>query len=122
MRRREIAAEPDTVSRPAIKIIALSVRASPLVYFLISVYVYCRVCILLILTRGLVVVDIDALQLQIRGATVVAQGVDSMLVGDDLPELPTRKFQSLQRSFGLVLQHSAFCRILGVFSANSLPD
>lgn len=59
-------------------------------------------CILL--TRGLVVVDVDALQLQIRGATVVAQGVDSMLVGDDLPELPTRKFQSLLRV------HIAFSR------------
>jgi hypothetical protein len=35
----------------------------------------------------LVVVDFDALQLEFGGSVVVARGFDSMLVGDDLPEL-----------------------------------
>merc|ERR1719324_2075618 len=38
-------------------------------------------------TRGLVVVDVDALQLQVRVPVVGARGVDAMLVRDDLPEL-----------------------------------
>lgn len=111
--------QPDTSqpSRgPAIKIIALGARLSPFSqHQCLLVCLLPRVCVdvCILLTRGLVVVDVDALQLQIRGATVVAQGVDSMLVGDDLPELPTRKFQSLLRV------HIAFSRR---FSTNSLPD
>ena len=38
-------------------------------------------------TGGLIVVDIDAFQLKLRGAVVGAGGVDAVLVGDDLPEL-----------------------------------
>ena len=38
-------------------------------------------------TGGLVVVDIDALQLEIGVAVVSAGGVDAMLIGDDFPEL-----------------------------------
>ena len=38
-------------------------------------------------TAGLVVVDIDALQLQVGVAVVGAGGVDPVLVRDDLPEL-----------------------------------
>lgn len=40
-----------------------------------------------VLTGGLVVVDTDALQLQVRVAHIVATGVYAMLVADDLPEL-----------------------------------
>ena len=36
---------------------------------------------------GLIVVDVDALELQISGALVGAGGVDAVLVRDDLPEL-----------------------------------
>ena len=36
---------------------------------------------------GLVVVDVDALQLEVGGSDVGAGGVDSMFVGNDLPEL-----------------------------------
>ena len=35
----------------------------------------------------LVVVDLDALELEFRGADVVAGGIDSVLVGNDFPEL-----------------------------------
>jgi hypothetical protein len=38
---------------------------------------------------GLVVVDVDALQLQVGVAMVGARGVDAVLVGDNLPELGT---------------------------------
>ena len=38
-------------------------------------------------TAGLVVVHIDALQLQVAVAVVGAGGVDAMLVRDNLPEL-----------------------------------
>ena len=37
--------------------------------------------------RRLVVVDVDALELEVRVAVVRARGVDAVLVGDDLPEL-----------------------------------
>ncbi len=37
--------------------------------------------------RGLIVVDIDALQLQVWVAVVGARGVNAVLVRDDLPEL-----------------------------------
>ena len=37
--------------------------------------------------RGLVVVDLDPLELQVGGALVIAGAVDAMLVRDDLPEL-----------------------------------
>ena len=40
-------------------------------------------------TSGFVVVDVDSLELEIRVAVVGASGVDSVLVGDDLPELST---------------------------------
>ena len=36
---------------------------------------------------GLVVVNIDPLQLKVRGASIGAGGVDAMLIRDDLPEL-----------------------------------
>ena len=36
---------------------------------------------------GLVVVDIDPLKLELRGAGVGASGVDTVLIRDDLPEL-----------------------------------
>ena len=39
------------------------------------------------LTGGLIVVDVDALQLQIGVAVVGAGGVNAVLVGDHLPEL-----------------------------------
>lgn len=39
------------------------------------------------LTRSLVVVDADTLQLQVRVSHIVATGVDSVLITDDLPEL-----------------------------------
>ena len=38
-------------------------------------------------SSGLVVVDIDPLQLEIRGSGVGASGVDAVLVGDYFPEL-----------------------------------
>jgi len=40
---------------------------------------------------GLVVVDVDTLQLEVGGSDVGAGGVDSMLVGNDLPELERNK-------------------------------
>lgn len=40
-----------------------------------------------LLTSGLVVVDVDTLELQVAVAVVSAGGVDAMLVGDHLPEL-----------------------------------
>ena len=41
---------------------------------------------------GLIVVDVDALELELGGAMVGAGGVDAVLVGDDFPELEERKF------------------------------
>ena len=38
-------------------------------------------------TRGLVVVDLDALELEVRVAVVGTRRVDPLLVGDDFPEL-----------------------------------
>ena len=38
---------------------------------------------------GLIVVDVDPLQLELGGAGVGAGGVDAVLVRDDLPELQT---------------------------------
>lgn len=43
-----------------------------------------------VLTGGLIVVDADALQLQIRVPHVVATGVDAVLITDDFPELQGR--------------------------------
>ena len=40
-----------------------------------------------VLTAGIVVVDVDALQLQLRRAHVVAVRVDAVFVRDHLPEL-----------------------------------
>jgi hypothetical protein len=40
-------------------------------------------------TRGLVVVDVDALQLEVGVAMVGASGVDAVFVGDNLPKLGT---------------------------------
>lgn len=40
-----------------------------------------------VLTGGLIVVDTDAFQLQVRVPHIVAAGVYAMLVTDDLPEL-----------------------------------
>ena len=36
---------------------------------------------------GLVIVDVDPLQLEVGGASVGAGGVDAVLIRDDLPEL-----------------------------------
>ena len=38
-------------------------------------------------STGLVVVDVDALELEVRGAIVVARWLNAVLVGDNLPEL-----------------------------------
>lgn len=43
-------------------------------------------------TAGLVIINVDAFQLQLRLAVVGAIGLDAVLVGDDLPELNS-KFQ-----------------------------
>ena len=40
---------------------------------------------------GLVVVHIDPLKLELRGAGVSASGVDTVLIRDDFPELQGRK-------------------------------
>lgn len=45
----------------------------------------------------LVVVDIDALVLQIRFAMIVAIGIDAMLVRDDLPELEEKEKEKKRR-------------------------
>ena len=36
-------------------------------------------------SSGLIEVDVDALQLEVRVSVVGAGGVDSVLIGDDLP-------------------------------------
>ena len=46
-----------------------------------------------ILTGGLIVVDVDPLQLEVRITVVCAGGVNAVLIGDHLPEL-----QPLQNS------------------------
>ena len=38
---------------------------------------------------GLIVVDVDPLQLELRGPSIGASGVDAVLIRDDLPELET---------------------------------
>ena len=43
-------------------------------------------------TAGLVVVDIDPLQLELGGAGVGTGGVDTVLIGDDFPELQGQKY------------------------------
>ena len=40
---------------------------------------------------GLVVVNVDPLELEVRGSAVGAGGVDTVLVRDDLPELNKEK-------------------------------
>ena len=45
---------------------------------------------------GLIVVDVDALELEVGGADVGAGGVDAVLVGDDFPELGGTK-KTLQK-------------------------
>ena len=50
----------------------------------------------------LVVVDLDALELEFRGADVVAGGIDSVLVGNDFPELKLgNDFDLMLRVFSL---------------------
>ena len=44
---------------------------------------------------GLIVVDVDSLELEIRVTVVRAGGVDSVLIGDDLPELGTNLVTAL---------------------------
>merc|ERR1740129_2319987 len=44
---------------------------------------------------GLVVVDIDPLQLELGGAGVGASGVDTVLIGDDLPKLGSNLITAL---------------------------
>lgn len=48
-------------------------------------------CIGIELTGGLVVVHIDAFQLQITVSHVLALAIDAMLFGDDFPELREKK-------------------------------
>ena len=43
-------------------------------------------------TASLVVVDIDPLQLELGGAGVGTGGVDTVLIGDDFPELQGQKY------------------------------
>jgi hypothetical protein len=43
------------------------------------------------LTSGLIVVNVNALQLKVRVAMVGTSGVDAVLIGDDLPELHKNK-------------------------------
>lgn len=43
------------------------------------------------LTGGFVVVDADALQLQVRVPHIVATGVYAVLIADDLPELQGKR-------------------------------
>ena len=45
-------------------------------------------------TAGLIVVDVDALELEVRVAMVGAGRVNAVLVRDDLPELPTNEVRS----------------------------
>ena len=44
---------------------------------------------------GLVVVDVDTLQLEVRVSMVGTSGVDSMLIGNDFPELGTNLVTTL---------------------------
>ena len=44
-------------------------------------------------TRGLIVVDVDSLKLELGGAIVGSGGVDAVLVGDDFPELEQVKVE-----------------------------
>ena len=48
---------------------------------------------------GLVVVDIDPLQLEVRVSMVCASGVNAVLIGDDFPKLKKEKI-SILRCFG----------------------
>ncbi len=40
---------------------------------------------------GLVVVDVDPLELQVRCAIIISNSIDAMLIRDDLPELKCKK-------------------------------
>jgi hypothetical protein len=40
-------------------------------------------------TRSLIVVNIDTLQLKVRGSNVFSSGINSMLIANNLPELGT---------------------------------
>ena len=44
--------------------------------------------------RGLIVVDVDPLELKVGVAVVGAGGVDAMLVRDDLPELEIKRYRT----------------------------
>ena len=61
-------------------------------------------------TTGLVVVDIDPLQLQVRLTSVGTSGVNTMLVWDDLPELKQEVYETLNNSTAInrVLMHGNF--------------
>lgn len=60
---------------------------------------------MVILTRGLIVVDGDPLELKVAGAAIHASGVDAVLLRNDLPELRTNNtsviylFISLKRVY-----------------------
>ena len=43
-------------------------------------------------TTGLIVVDVDPLELEVRGPSIGPSWVDAVLIGDDFPELPDLKF------------------------------
>lgn len=51
---------------------------------------FCSVCVC-VLTGGLVVVDIDPVQLQRRFTHIAAGSIDAMLIADHLPELDQRE-------------------------------
>ncbi len=48
-------------------------------------------------TGGLIIVDVDALKLEVGGAVVRAGGIDAVLVTDDLPELVLKYIKYIWR-------------------------
>ena len=74
--------------------------------FIISDYKFCPYPWNIFSSSGLVVVDIDPLQLEIRGSGVGASGVDAVLVGDDLPELGSDLVSALS---GLDVKNFSHC-------------
>ena len=58
--------------------------------------------------RGLVEVDVDALQLQVRVTVVGARGVDAMLIGDDLPKLRADLVAALASPLHKELRYSVY--------------
>eukprot|EP00760_Papus_ankaliazontas_P025007 PhM_4_TR2455/c1_g1_i1/m.64634 len=65
--------------------------------------------------RGLVEVDVDALQLEVGVALVRAGGVDAVLVGDDLPELGADLVAALTALDGDDFAHGCLKKVLRTF-------